>query len=84
MDNNPWAYGLSKYERASVIAFRVQQLSQGALAKVPIPLHQKIDLYEIAQQELDEGKIDVEVCRKFPDGSIERVPVAEAVLTSKQ
>jgi len=78
-DTDPWRYGLSKYERTAVIAFRVEQLSRGAPARVPVPANGLPDLFVVAERELDAGLVDVEVVRRFPDGSVERVPVADAV-----
>jgi len=82
LDVDPWRYGLSKYERTAIVAFRVEQLSRGAPARVPVPIRGLPDLYAIAERELDAGVIDVEVVRRFPDDSIERIPVTEAVRMS--
>lgn len=78
-DTDPWRFGLTKYERTAIVAFRVEQLARGAPARVPVSPRGAPDLFAVAEREFELGLIDVDVVRRFPDGSTECVPVADAV-----
>ncbi len=57
---------LTKYERTKVLSERSQQIDNGAM--VYIPLTDKLtNAYQIAVEELNQGKIPFIICRPLPN-----------------
>lgn len=75
--NIPIIYNrLTKYERASILGVRTQQLSNGA--KPLINISKDItDIKLIAKMELEQNKIPLIISRPFPDGYKEKWKVSD-------
>jgi len=61
---------LTKYERATILGKRAEQIESGAPPMIPLEPH-IIDAYVIAQKELAERKIPFIVKRPLPNGAVE-------------
>lgn len=68
---------LTRYERASIIGRRMEQLQHGARPFVDVDPSQSTDVRSIALRELNERKLPFEVLRKLPDGRCEKWPLNE-------
>lgn len=69
---------LTKYERARVLGARALQISMNA--PVMIDIGNMTDPYQIAVEELNQGKIPLIIRRKMPDGSHEDWSVDELII----
>ena len=70
-NNIPIIYDrLTKYERASILGIRTQQLSSGAKPLINIS-NEITDVKLIAKMELEQNKIPLIISRPFPDGTKE-------------
>lgn len=69
---------LTKYERARVLGARALQISMNA--PVMIDIGNMTDPYQIAVEELNQGKIPLIIRRKMPDGSWEDWNVDELII----
>ena len=58
---------LSIYERTKIVGIRAEQLVRGAPSFVPVT--GAFDPYEVAQNELDSGKLPYMISRVFPDAT---------------
>ena len=75
---------LTKYEMASLLGLRSQQLQQNALPHVTC-VHPGESTTSIAQREARSGMLrNMRVVRRFPDGSVVRIPCAAAAQTYMQ
>lgn len=61
---------LTRYERTHVIGTRAEQIARGAQVFIGDSQADNLSVYEIAERELDEGKLPFIVVRKMPDGSV--------------
>lgn len=61
---------LTQYEKTSILGFRTNQLSQGALPFVSVPKHIRNPL-DIAKMELEQRRLPFILKRPMPDGSFE-------------
>lgn len=68
---------LTRYERASIIGMRMEQLQRGARPFVDIADKAGMDIRNIAVQEFDERKLPFIVVRKLPDGRKEKWRLSE-------
>lgn len=59
---------LTRYERVAAVGVRMEQLARGSPPLVT-PSHPKATLLEIAEQELQEGRMPFTVVRTMPDGT---------------
>jgi len=69
---------LTKYERARVLGARALQISMNA--PVMIDIGSMTDPYQIAVEELNQGKIPLIIRRRLPDGSYEDWNVDELII----
>ena len=68
---------LTRYERASIIGMRLEQLQRGALPFVDIPPDSKFSVRDVVMMEFHQRKLPFTVVRKLPDGRKERWPLSE-------
>ncbi|PNH00396.1 DNA-directed RNA polymerases I, II, and III subunit RPABC2 [Tetrabaena socialis] len=68
---------LTRYERASIIGMRMEQLQHGALPFVDIAENTRTDVRKIALLELEQRKLPFIVVRKLPDGQKEQWALSE-------
>jgi DNA-directed RNA polymerase subunit K/omega len=72
---------MSRYERATVIGERMEQLRRGAMPLVLIPEGVITTVRKIALQELEERKLPFSIVRTRPDGSkAPPIPISELLL----
>jgi len=69
---------LTKYERARVLGARALQISMNA--PVMVDIQNMTDPYQIAVEELNQGKIPLIIRRRLPDGSYEDWNVEELII----
>jgi DNA-directed RNA polymerase I, II, and III subunit RPABC2 len=69
---------LTKYERARVLGARALQISMNA--PVMVDIQNMTDPYQIAVEELNQGKIPLIIRRRLPDGSYEDWNVDELII----
>lgn len=69
---------LTKYERARVLGARALQISMNA--PVMVDIGNMTDPYQIAVEELNQGKIPLIIRRRLPDGSYEDWNVSELII----
>ena len=67
---------LTRYERASIVGMRMEQLQRGALPFVDLP-ETPTNAREIAMMEMDQRMLPFIVVRKLPDGRKEHWPLRE-------
>lgn len=60
---------ITKYEKAKILGIRAQQLATGS--KPMVPIHDKINIKEIARAEYSEKKIPLIIRRYLPNGDFE-------------
>ena len=70
---------LSLFEKASVIGFRANQLSQGARPLVTVPPH-ITDVIDIARIELEQKRMPYILKRVMPDGTFEYWRLADLLI----
>ena len=69
---------LTKYERARVLGARALQISMNA--PVMVDIGNMTDPYQIAVEELNQGKIPLIIRRRLPDGSFEDWNVSDLII----
>ena len=68
---------LTRYERASIVGMRMEQLQRNAIPFVDVGSMGKPDVRAIAMKELEERKLPFVIVRKLPDGRKEVWPLAD-------
>ncbi len=72
---------LTKYERTQVVGMRAEQLARGAQAFVDVPEAKPgdaaVNVYDIAERELEARRLPFIVVRKLPDGKTERIRICD-------
>ncbi len=68
---------LTRYEKASIVGMRMEQLQRGARPFVDVPEGTMISAREIAMDEMTQGKLPFVVVRKLPDGRREHWKLSE-------
>lgn len=63
---------ITKFERAKVLSTRAIQISSGAPPLVQV-LEYEIDALDIAERELEQGKMPITILRLLPDGTEKRI-----------
>lgn len=64
----PTSKTLTKYETALVVGIRAEMLARGAQPMVDVEGARYGNVYEIAEQELEAGRMPLIVVRTMPDG----------------
>ena len=68
---------LTRYERASIMGRRMEQLQRGAIPFVEIPAGTSTNAHDVALLELEQRKLPFIVVRKLPDGKKEEWRLSE-------
>jgi len=64
---------ITKFEKSAAIAERAKQLAGGALPLVNVDTTKLNEIIDVAEAELDEGRLPIHVVRDYPDGTSKKI-----------